>query len=398
MNALTRIFGTDADRMAAALATNAHKFRQFNEVVVPGIDHMEKASQVMSGTEGSKKGLTSAIEEFGATLGDAGLTQAGIEFNNFLADMVENAARGVQTLTALGKAVGVLRRDYVPTGAEAVQNPGMPTEAQANSINAQYAKLMGLDRLVSKTGKPLPKIRSSLGEGGAAKEKVKLESAPMMKSFGGGWWSDYLDEAQDYDSVLESIAQTQKEINEMMMMDAVPPIIEIKTSWEEVGDAIVDAGRSTENLIGAFKRRDWLGVLENGIALLEKIGGLGDLFGGSSSKGGGKMGSIGKIFSGVGKLLGFANGGSFEVAGASGVDRNLVAFRATAGERVTVTKPNQSPGGGSFVYSPQIDARGADAAAVQRIEQVLEAQAASFSTNVIGVVRDGFQRRAFRGY
>src|SRR3546814_1081561 len=43
-----------------------------------------------------------------------------------------------------------------------------------------------------------------------------------------------------------------------------------------------------------------------------------------------------KDFSG---LPGFATGGSFRVGGAPGIDKNLVAFRATRGEMVDIRKP-----------------------------------------------------------
>jgi len=47
-------------------------------------------------------------------------------------------------------------------------------------------------------------------------------------------------------------------------------------------------------------------------------------------------------------LPGFATGGDFTVGGAGGVDRTLVAFRATPGETVHVRTPEQGPvGGGS---------------------------------------------------
>lgn len=46
-----------------------------------------------------------------------------------------------------------------------------------------------------------------------------------------------------------------------------------------------------------------------------------------------------------GGLLGFQHGGSFTVGGAGGVDSQLVAFRATPGERVTINKPGQEEGG-----------------------------------------------------
>lgn len=54
--------------------------------------------------------------------------------------------------------------------------------------------------------------------------------------------------------------------------------------------------------------------------------------------------SIGNLGMGFG-LPGFANGGSFTVGGSGGTDSKLVAFRATPGERVDVSTPNQQRGG-----------------------------------------------------
>lgn len=44
----------------------------------------------------------------------------------------------------------------------------------------------------------------------------------------------------------------------------------------------------------------------------------------------------------VGPLPGFASGGSFTVGGESGVDKNLIAFKATKGEHVNITRPGDS--------------------------------------------------------
>ena len=49
----------------------------------------------------------------------------------------------------------------------------------------------------------------------------------------------------------------------------------------------------------------------------------------------------------VGKLAGFQHGGSFVVGGAGGADSQTVAFRATPGERVTVTRPGAAAAGGA---------------------------------------------------
>lgn len=86
------------------------------------------------------------------------------------------------------------------------------------------------------------------------------------------------------------------------------------------------------------------------------------IFGGAASWGS----AAGGIFnSGAGAgllgglLPGFAGGGSFEVGGTGGIDSQVVAFRGTPGERVTISKRDQMASGG-VTLAPvfNIDARG----------------------------------------
>ena len=70
-------------------------------------------------------------------------------------------------------------------------------------------------------------------------------------------------------------------------------------------------------------------------------------------------------------LPGFATGGSFKVGGAGGIDSQLVAFKASPNERVTISKPGERRWGPIINITNQIDATGADPAALARIEQRL---------------------------
>ncbi len=57
----------------------------------------------------------------------------------------------------------------------------------------------------------------------------------------------------------------------------------------------------------------------------------------------------GLLLSAAGSLLGFASGGSFTVGGGGGIDSQLVAFKATPGEQVSITPPGGARGGGTNV-------------------------------------------------
>lgn len=88
-------------------------------------------------------------------------------------------------------------------------------------------------------------------------------------------------------------------------------------------------------------------------ALSDLLGNLADMwmdnafqaiFGGGIA--GNTGGIFGSLFGGLGSLLGFADGGSFKVGGAGGVDSQLVAFKASPDETVSITKPGQEAAGG----------------------------------------------------
>lgn len=110
------------------------------------------------------------------------------------------------------------------------------------------------------------------------------------------------------------------------------------------------------------------------------------LGGGVAGNSGGLLGSL---FGGLGSLVGFANGGSFEVGGAGGIDSQLVAFRASPNETVSITKPGQERGSGGQPYVVRsdvkvtVDGEGKVKAYVERSK--VEAIAAS-ARNVVPVM------------
>ena len=85
----------------------------------------------------------------------------------------------------------------------------------------------------------------------------------------------------------------------------------------------------------------------------------------------------GGFFSGISDLFGFANGGQFQVGGQGGTDSQLVAFRASPNETVTVTKPGQQ--GGSNGDKIIINIQTQDAASFQRSQNQVLSQ---FAQNI----------------
>ncbi|PKP68095.1 MAG: hypothetical protein CVT83_06735, partial [Alphaproteobacteria bacterium HGW-Alphaproteobacteria-5] len=134
----------------------------------------------------------------------------------------------------------------------------------------------------------------------------------------------------------------------------------ITASFNRMADQIID---------GAFARLGDAFTFSGDFATGEgKTPGAG--FGGFFS---GIGSALGGLFSG---LPGFADGGSFEVGGRGGIDRNLVAFRASADERVTVTKPGQAGAAPSVtVHISTPDARSFQASRGQIAAQIAAAVA-----------------------
>jgi hypothetical protein len=90
-------------------------------------------------------------------------------------------------------------------------------------------------------------------------------------------------------------------------------------------------------------------------------GGVGGMFGGGGT-------NVGLHDWGIGtSVAAFANGGAFRVGGSGGIDSQMVAFRASPNERVSVTKPDQERGSSVPPIVINADLRGADASAVAGI-------------------------------
>ena len=138
----------------------------------------------------------------------------------------------------------------------------------------------------------------------------------------------------------------------------------VGTAAAEAGSQLRDTFRQTfadgikaalDGDLGGFLERTFSGILDNAARNAANVlsdaltGLLGGLFGGTGQGGGGLGELLGGALRGLfGGSPGFALGGSFTVGGRPGRDANLVAFRATRGEHVTVSTSADaaSTGGG----------------------------------------------------
>lgn len=151
-----------------------------------------------------------------------------------------------------------------------------------------------------------------------------------------------------------------------------------KNWWKErVAKGMEEAINSLADLVSRLFAN--IGRGSGGGGLLGKLGSfVGTLLGGGVNITPGMLGvpdfpvalpEMGKVWADLPK---FATGGSFRVGGMSGIDNNLIAFRATKGEMVDIRKPGNDNGGAGSVMvvpSPYFDVVAASAAepSIQRM-------------------------------
>lgn len=134
-----------------------------------------------------------------------------------------------------------------------------------------------------------------------------------------------------------------------------------RDQWDNFRGVVLNVRSSLENafvdaIMQAKSFRDVVRSLISDLARMAAQQAFRSMFGGqlawSNAAGAGFNG--GGIFASIGKLFGFKDGGSFQVGGSGGIDSQLVAFKASPNERVTVTKPGQDMGGGGIVIHQTI--------------------------------------------
>lgn len=167
------------------------------------------------------------------------------------------------------------------------------------------------------------------------------------------------------DSILESTQGIADQMSEIF-----------KQPFDELSPYAEQAARNMQDAFADFlfdPFRDGLkGMLKGFIDIVRRMvaeAAAAKIFG-SKKSGGLGLGDL--ITGAVGSLFGFAQGGSFTVGGSGGTDSQLVAFRATPGEKVSVRTPSQASGGMVNVYQ-NVDARGATVDAIKMLPAAMKA-------------------------
>ncbi len=137
---------------------------------------------------------------------------------------------------------------------------------------------------------------------------------------------------------------------------------------------LIDGSKSVKDVL-----KDLLGQLSN--MFLNQA--FQALLGGGAGLGGGG-GLFSGILGGIGKIFGFARGGSILPGGAGGIDSQLVMFRKSPNERVDITKPGQtlsSGRGGVADVRVFVDDDGNWQA---KVEQISDGRVANAAPSIVG--------------
>ena len=159
---------------------------------------------------------------------------------------------------------------------------------------------------------------------------------------------------------------------------------------EEVSTGFEEAGRKEVDRYGEALNKTNVKMEEAGTKAAGDFSNIfSDMATGMASAAGGVLGSIGgNLFA---DLLGFQHGGSFKVGGSGGRDSQLVAFKASPREKVSVETPGQQnrKGGGNVTY---IDARGVDPGQMSRLIEVVKDLDESVEIRAVNAAADARDR------
>lgn len=388
--ALTDIFGTDAMRTAIGLAgTTAERFREIQTALAEA-SGAEQAAARLGPFRAAMEQLTGAFEELQLAIAKSGLIQFVTEMVTKLTEMVNYLSQTNPEMLKWGTVIAglaavlgpvVLSVGLLATGIAAI---GVPVAAAVAGIAALTAAVIAFwpeitnlaaqittflsgawaqfeaawDGMVTK----VHQVKQTIIDFAASIPQIFANLAAQMVEIGAqiiqGLWDGLkskMTAVKDYlvnsvsgmvDSVkstlgIQSPSKVMHEVGTNVMQGLSDGMTEMAGGVESIASNIA------QTISGAFK-----GVIDGSKSVKEAIQDVLKSLGQmlidqgfralTSGLFGGGGGGLGGIFSNLfGGLLGFANGGSFQVGGAGGVDSQLVAFKASPNERVTVTKPGQ---------------------------------------------------------
>ena len=196
--------------------------------------------------------------------------------------------------------------------------------------------------------KTLTKVKTKTSEASKALEKLKQDGQDVFESTR---------------TPIEKYQMSVAHLNELLAAGAINQdtytraVANLRNEFSQTGDTVESVGTEISNtfgsafqsiidsaLSGTFDLKDSLKDLLNQLVKLSLNNVFTSLLGGGGGHplygGGGGLSGI------LGSLFGFAKGGTIMPGGTGGIDSQLVMFRKSPNERVDITKPGQSLGGG----------------------------------------------------
>lgn len=268
-------------------------------------EQVDRVRDALFPDEGEKRRLEGELETLGKALAAKALPQAEYD-----------------------RLAGAIREKIAKIGDDgnALIDRLMPEQAQVRRIETDIA---ALDRQMA---------------AGLVKDPALWRAARDRLT---GEYTKAVEEARRaIDDPEKAIPELPKGISDRVLAEWSKTIPSLKRKNDELSDSFAqmtqDISYSLRSLADGVRDGDWLDVMQGALDIALRLADAGVF-------GSGAQANVRSAPS-FGGLPGFATGGSFRVGGASGIDKNLVAFRATRGEMVDIRRPGQrAQGDGAIV-------------------------------------------------
>ena len=339
-------------------------------LVAAGADIAIPRSKGYTGPKNSAGLPMSDLEQFDAAteayMADAPARAAAAEARKRAGKLLDKGATGEKAAKSVGSV-----NDYSARVNEAVA--GAINSSAVVKSRELAAQIEALDKLFFDAGLDMDIYTSAMqkltGQADKASKEAGrlaqlLEATPTakleetrkdMELLAGALEAGHISEEQFIEATqarLGTLGQAVKEVDSFardMGLTFASAFEDAVIGGKSLQDVVRGLGQDIERII---LRKTVTEPLGNAVADMVK----GSSFGGS-----------GGLLGGIKNLFGFASGGAFTVGGSGGTDSQLVAFKATPGEEVTVRTPGQQGGGNAIVINQSIsvDSRSDQASIMQ---------------------------------
>jgi hypothetical protein len=341
---------------------------------------------------------TKALDELAKTLSDPQVKSGADQLFSFLiksaATLAEWTAKTVSNLAVIGKGVGLVkgeRQDEIDRLIVEIAKRREGKSALARGFGAAFGGVGGEDEAVvleslekrlydlqqaqrvadTRQGRIAAGVRGGRdrGDGFDIKPVTEAPLGPLNLSLNAraAELTSSLKMEDFGDDLIESTAGIADQMSEIF-----------KQPFEELSPYADEAARNMQTAFADFlfdPFEDGIkGMLRGFVDVLRRMvaeAAAAKIFG-SKKSGGLGLGDL--VTGAVGSLFGFAQGGSFNVGGSGGTDSQLVAFKATPGERVSVSTPEQQKSGRSIVVHQSVTVNAAQLTQDQAARMVADSQ------------------------